>query len=103
MAFGAVGILILAESFCAVMAYPAVLILTMSLSGHLQVFFFHLENFGVAVGAFQFVLIDMGFMAEEDRAAAPLGFKFDVPAADFFLLSIGHIEGGKTQNANTDR
>jgi hypothetical protein len=45
----------------------------------------------------------MVFVAEEDRASAPFGFEFDIPAAGFFLLPIGHVEGGKTQNTNTDK
>jgi hypothetical protein len=103
MAFGAVGFRILAESFIAVVAYAAVLILAVSLFGHLQIFFFHFEDFCVAIGAFLFGLINVVFVAEEDGAATPLGFEFNIPAAGFFLLGIGRIDGCKTQNTNSDK
>lgn len=102
MAFGAVGFLILAESLRAVMANAAMLVLSVGFLCHLQIFFLHLEDFGVTVRAFQLLLSYMGFMTEGDGTGAALGFKFDVPAAHFFLLGIGHLKSCKTQNTNTD-
>jgi hypothetical protein len=103
MAFGAIGFLALAESLIAVVAYAAVLVFAMSLFGHFQVFFFHLEDFRVTIGAFLFGLINVVFVAEENGAATSLGFEFNIPAACFFLLPVGHVEGCKTQNTNSDK
>jgi hypothetical protein len=52
MAFGAIGFRRLAESLLAVVAYAAVLVLTVSLFVHLQIFSFHLEDFRMSIGAF---------------------------------------------------
>jgi len=96
MAFGAVGFLILAESLRAVMANAAMLVLSVGFLRHLQIFFLHLEDFGVTVRAFQLVLSYMKFVTEGDRTGAALGFKLDVPAAHLFLLGIGQLKSCKT-------
>jgi hypothetical protein len=92
MALGAVGFGGLTERLFAVVADATMLILAVHILRHLQIFFFHLEDFGMAVGAFGLVLVHMGFVTEENGSGAPLGFKFNVPAARFFLLGIGDAE-----------
>jgi len=103
MAFGAVGFGRLAESLFAVVADAAMLILAVHILRHLQIFLFHLEDFGMAVGAFGLVLVYMGFVTEENGAGAPLGFKFNVPAACFFLLGRGDAECREAQDADADQ
>jgi hypothetical protein len=102
MAFGAVGIGGLAERLLAVVTDAAMLILAVGVLGHLQIFFFHLEDLGVTVGAFGLVLVHMGFVAEKYGSGAPLGFKLDIPAAGLFLLRIGDAERRKGQDADAD-
>jgi len=103
MAFGTIGFGGLAESLLAVVADAAMFILAVCILCHLQVFLFHLEDFGVAIGAFSLVLIHMGFVAEKNRSRAPLGFKFNVPAARFFLLGRGDPKSRKAQDADADQ
>lgn len=103
MAFGTVGFARLAESLFAFVTDAAMFILAVGVLRHLQIFLFHLEDFGVAVGAFGLVLVYMGFMAEQDGTGAPLGFKFNVPAARFFLLGRGDAEGREAQDADADQ
>ena len=102
MAFGAVGFGGLGESLFAVVTDAAMLILAVRILGHLQVFLFHLEDFGMAIGAFSLMLVHMGFMAEENGSGAPLGLKFNVSAARFFLLGISEAEYREAQDAKTD-
>lgn len=102
MALGAVGFGGLAESLFAVVADAAMLILAVRILRHLQILFFHLEDFGVTVGAFGLVLVHMGFVAEKNGAGAPLGFELDIPPARFLLLRIGDAECRKGQDADAD-
>jgi len=95
MAFGTVGIGLLAEGFFAIMADTAMFILAMVLLGHFQVSFFHLENFRVAIGAFRLLLVHVYFMAEKNRPGASFGFKGYI-SSSHFLLSEGHPQGNKT-------
>jgi hypothetical protein len=103
MAFDAVGFGGLAERLCAVVADAAMLIRAMHILRHLQIFLFHFENFGMAISAFGLVLVYMGFMAEQNGAGAPLGLKFNVPAARFFLLGRGDAECREAQDADADQ
>lgn len=102
MAFGTVGFGGLAKSLFTVVTDATMFILAVRILRHLQVFLFHLEDFGVAIGAFCFMLVHMGFVAEENRSGAPLGFKFNVPATRFFLLGIGDAEYREAQDAKAD-
>ena len=63
---------------------------------------FHLEYFGMAVGAFKLMLADVGLMAKSYRPRTSSRFKLDVAPAYFFLLSIAHPDGNKAENTNTD-
>jgi hypothetical protein len=103
MAFGAVGFGRLAESLFAVVADAAMLILAVRVLCHLQIFLFHLEDFGVAICAFGLVLVYMGFVTEENRSGASLGFKLDVPASGLFLLRGGDTERREAQDADADQ
>jgi len=96
MTFGTIGIFRLAEGLFAVMANAAMFILAMDFLGHFQIFFFHLENLRVAIGAFRLVLVHVRLMAEEYRPGTPFGFKFNIPATHFLLLSVYRAQGGKT-------
>jgi hypothetical protein len=84
---------------------PVVLFAVMAFSAEVSVsmiLFFHLEDFGVTVGAFGLVLVHMGFVAEKDGSGAPRGFKLDVPPARFLLLRRGYAECRKGQDADAD-
>ena len=102
MALGAVGFGGLTERLFAVVADATMLILAVHILRHLQIFFFHLEDFGMAVGAFELLLGYMVLMTEQDRAGAPFCFKFNVPAARFFLLGRGDPKSRKAQDADAD-
>ena len=102
MAFGTVGFACLGEHLFAVVADPAMFILAVRIFCHLQIFLFHFEDFGVAVGAFELLLGYMVLMTEQDRAGAPFCFKFNVPAARFFLLGRGDPKSRKAQDADAD-
>ena len=102
MAFGTVGFGGLAKSLFTVVTDATMFILAVRILRHLQVFLFHLEDFGVAIGAFCFMLVHMGFVAEKDGSGAPRGFKLDVPPARFLLLRRGYAECRKGQDADAD-
>jgi len=102
MAFGTVGFGGLAKSLFTVVTDATMFILAVRILRHLQVFLFHLEDFGVAIGAFRLMLVHMGFVAEQNGSSASLGFKFNVPATGFFLLGIGDAEYREAQDAKAD-
>jgi len=103
MAFGAVGFGCLAKRLFSVVTDAAMFILAVRILRHLQIFLFHLEDFGVAIGAFGLVLVYMGFVTEENRSGASLGFKLDVPASGLFLLRGGDTECREAQDADADQ
>jgi len=84
MAFGTVGFGGLAKSLFTVVTDATMFILAVRILRHLQVFLFHLEDFGVAIGAFCFMLVHMGFVAEENRSGAPLASNLMSPPPVFF-------------------
>lgn len=103
MAFGAVGFGCLAKRLFSVVTDAAMFILAVRILRHLQIFLFHLKDFRVAIGAFLFGLIDMVFVAEENRSGAPRGFKLDIPASGLFLLGRGNAKRRKAQDADADQ
>jgi uncharacterized membrane protein YvlD (DUF360 family) len=88
MAFGTICIRRLGEGLFTIMTNAAMFVLAMFFFGHFQIFFFHFENFGVAIGAFRLVLAHVRFMAEKYRTGASFGFKFYIPTAHLFPLSV---------------
>ncbi len=69
---------------------------------HFSFAFLHLKYFGMAVGAFELLLIDVGSMAKCYRPRASSRFKSDVASAHFFLLSVAHANGDKAEDTNDD-
>jgi hypothetical protein len=72
-----------------------------SLLGHFQVLFLHGENFGVAIGAFRFLVCYMVFMAESDRVRS-LGSKFNISSPDLLRLGKSNAQNGKADDADGD-
>jgi hypothetical protein len=99
MAFSAFSILFLAESLGPVMADSAKLVLPVSLLGHFQVLFLHGKNFGMAIGAFQFLRCHVGFMTENDRFRS-LGSKFYISSPDLLRLSKSDAQEGEADDAD---
>ncbi len=63
---------------------------------------FHLEYFGMAVGALELLLIDMVLMAKGHRPGAPSRFEPDVAPAYLFLLSIARANRNKAEDTDAD-
>jgi len=63
---------------------------------------FHLEYFGMAFGAFELMLVDVGLMAKSYRPRTSSRFKPDVAPAYFFLLSIAPPNGNKAEDTDAD-
>jgi hypothetical protein len=63
---------------------------------------FHLEYFGMAVGAFELMLVDVGLMAKRYHPGAPSRFKPDIAPSHFFLLSIAHANGNEAEDTDAD-
>ena len=55
----------------------------------------HFENFGMAISAFEFMLVDVGLMAKGYRPRGSVGFIYDIAPAYLILLSIGYANGKK--------
>jgi hypothetical protein len=96
VALDAIGILRLSEGLGAVVAHPAVLVLSMGFFGHLQILLLHGEDLGVTVRAFQLLVGYVVFMAEGNRVRS-LGGELDFPSAH--LLGLGE---GRSQSGNAD-
>jgi hypothetical protein len=94
VALKAVGFGRLAESFLPIVAYATMFVLTMGFLGHLQIFFLHFEDLGVAVCAFGFMLSHVDFVAKNDWIRSFWG-KLDVSPANLLLLRIGCPKGYK--------
>jgi hypothetical protein len=101
MAFSALRILVLAEGLFPVVADPAMLVLPVSLLGHLQVLFLHGENLGMAVGAFGLLRCYVVFMTENDRVRS-LGSKFNISPPDLLRLGKSNAQNGKADDADGD-
>ena len=69
---------------------------------HFSFALFHLEYFGMAVGAFELMLVDVGLMAKRYHPRASSRFKLDIAAAHFFLLSIAYANGNKAEDTDAD-
>lgn len=69
---------------------------------HFSFAFLHLEYFGMAIGAFKLLLVDVVLMAKRYHPGAPSRFKLYIAAAYLFLLSIAHANRNKAENTNTD-
>jgi hypothetical protein len=63
---------------------------------------FHLEYFGMAVGAFELMLVNVGLMAKRYHPRTSSRFKLDVAPTYFFLLSIAHPNGNKAENTDAE-
>jgi hypothetical protein len=98
MAFGAIAVFVLAESFLPVVAYPAKLILPMIRLGHLDIRLFHGKDLGVAIRAFLLLPVHMGFMAEGNRVGAA-GSKLYISSPDFFRLPKSDAQRHTAKNA----
>ncbi len=106
MAFGTVSFSGCTESLLAIMAGAAEFTLLESSLGDRIGTLFHLENFGMAVRAFQLVLRGVGLVAESYRPqGAAFGFKLDIPSPHFrrrLLLGIGHSPGSEANHGHDD-
>lgn len=77
------------ESLLAIMTSAAKLPLRKRGLGDFALALFHLEKFGMAVGAFSLLLSRVRLVAKDDRARAALGFKLNIAAAYFLRLGVG--------------
>jgi len=64
--FGAIRLFLGAESFFPIMANATVFALREIGLGHFEITLFRLENFGMAVSAFNLMLVDVALMTEND-------------------------------------
>jgi hypothetical protein len=98
MAFGAIGIRVLAECFFPVVTCPAELILPMIRFGHLDILLLHGKDLGVAIRAFLLVRVHVALMTEGNRVGA-FGSKFYISSSDFFGLPKSDTERHEAENA----
>jgi hypothetical protein len=99
VAFRTVGFDRQAKGLLAVVAGRAILRLAVIFFGKFH-FLLRLEDLRMAVRALRFMRVYMRFMAEKDRSFG-LAFIFNIPSAHF-LLSEGHAQGRKADNADAD-
>ena len=106
MAFGTVSFSGRAESLLAIMAGAAEFTFLEGSLGDRIGALFHLENFCMAVCAFQLVLRGVGLVAESYRPqGAAFGFKLDIPSPHLrrrLLLGIGHSPGSEANHGRDD-
>jgi hypothetical protein len=55
----------------------------------------HSENFGMAIGALEFMLLDVNLVAKGHRTRASVGVIYDIARRCLKLLSIGYADPEK--------